>query len=180
MIVTAVAGARRSGRRRRWRAGLRRILPAFPVGILQPFLGRAVRHVAAIRPEMFRRIGPHTAKTFLIDPTDLPFVMVLRPDPEKPSLRAWRRGEAPAYDGRIAGAFLTLLDMVDGRLDGDALFFTRELAVEGDTEAVVCLRNALDDLDGSVIEDCAQLFGPPGRHALALHRRLRSHHEEIR
>jgi predicted lipid carrier protein YhbT len=149
-------------------------LPLFP---LQPLLGLIVRKIAAQRPEIFDRIGPHTGKCFLIDPVNLPFVLILYPDPAAPRLRAVRRHNAPAFDARIAATFLTLLDLVDGRLDGDALFFTRGLIVEGDTEATVCLRTALDDLEGSIADDVAALFGPPGQAALALLRRARSHNE---
>ena len=154
--------------------GLLRPLRALPLFVLQPLLGRIVRHIARKRPELFNRIGPHKDKCFLIDPVNMPFVMTLYPSPERPRLKAVRRHEATAYDARIAGSFLTLLDMVDGRLDGDALFFTRALTVEGDTEATVCLRNALDDLEGSIADDIAALFGPPGRLTLGALRRLRN------
>jgi predicted lipid carrier protein YhbT len=50
--------------------------------------------------------------------------------------------------------------MIDGSLDGDALFFSRDLRISGDTEAVVTLRNALDDLDGSVVDTVLRSFGP--------------------
>lgn len=62
--------------------------------------------------------------------------------------------------------------MIDGRYDGDALFFTRDLSVEGDTEAVVCLRNALDDVEGSIADDVAAFFGPPGERFLKVARKL--------
>ena len=65
--------------------------------------------------------------------------------------------------------------MVDGQLDGDALFFTRKLVVEGDTEAVVCLRNAIDDVEGSIAEDTANLFGFTGRNALKILRKARNY-----
>jgi len=52
--------------------------------------------------------------------------------------------------------------MLDTQLDGDALFFSRTLKVTGDLEVVVALRNALDDIDGSIASDVAALFGPPG------------------
>jgi predicted lipid carrier protein YhbT len=59
--------------------------------------------------------------------------------------------------------------MIDGSLDGDALFFSRDLRISGDTEAVVTLRNALDDLDGSVVDTVLRSFGPlSGIAALAL------------
>ena len=148
-------------------------IPLFP---LQPVLGRIVRKITELHPEIFDRIGPHIHKCFIIDPVNMPFVLVLHPDPARPRLRAARRHAAPVFDARIAGSFLTLLDVADGRLDGDALFFTRDLVVEGDTEAAVCLRNALDDLEGGIAEDVAAMFGPPGKAALAMLRRVRSGH----
>ena len=39
------------------------------------------------------------------------------------------------------------------------------------TEAVVSLRNALDDIEGSIAQDVADAFGPPGRIALDILRR---------
>ena len=86
--------------------------------------------------------------------------MVLKPRPEAPSLSAWRRGDEPSSHARIAGSFLDLFDLIDGSLDGDALFFSRKLRVTGDTEAVVALRNALDDVDGGVVQAVTKAFGP--------------------
>lgn len=151
----------------------RHILAPLPLPLLQPFLRRMVGKAAAGRPELFRRLGPHSGKRFLIDPVNMPFAFILLPDPVRPELRACRRSGIPQHDARIAGTFLTLLDMIDGRLDGDALFFTRDLIIEGDTEAVVVLRNALDDLEGSIADDIAAAFGPPGKLALAALRRMR-------
>jgi predicted lipid carrier protein YhbT len=108
-------------------------------------------HIAtrAKSPALFARLGSHTSKRFLIDPTDLPFVLVLIPDAAKPYLKAYRRYESPPHDAGIAGTFFDLLDMIAGTLDGDALFFARGLRVSGDTEAVVALRNALDDVEAT-------------------------------
>ena len=66
---------------------------------------------------------------------------------------------------------MLLLELVDSEEDGDAAFFSRDLEVTGDTEAVVRLRNALDDVDGSIAEETAEMFGPPGRAILARLRR---------
>jgi predicted lipid carrier protein YhbT len=146
---------------------------------VQIVFARIVRHIATARPELFNRIGPHRSKYFLIVPTNLPYAMLLQPDPVRPSLRAVPK-TWPEFQARITGTALTLLAMVDGRSDGDALFFSRDLRVEGDTEAVVCLRNALDDLDGSVADDAAALFGPPGRMVLSCLRRIRRDPGETR
>ena len=145
---------------RRWEDIPRLLLTPVPLFVLQPILSRIAAHVARTRPELFARLGPHVHKRFLIDPIDLPFVLVLVPDSAKPGLAAYRRVEKPSHDARIAGTFLNLLDMIDGSLDGDALFFSRDLGVSGDTEAVVALRNALDDFDGNVVDAMAGAFGP--------------------
>ena len=61
--------------------------------------------------------------------------------------------------------------MAEGRLDGAALFFSRTLSIEGDMEATLALRNALDDarLDfGTLLLGC---LGPLGIRAAAFLRR---------
>jgi O2-independent ubiquinone biosynthesis accessory factor UbiT len=142
------------------------LLLAFaPLAMIQPILGHIAAHVAQDRPELYARLGVHARKRFLIDPTDLPFVLVLSPEVNRPDLRAYRRYENPTHDAGIAGKFFNLLDMIDGSLDGDALFFNRELRVSGDTEAVVALRNALDDFEGSALDSVVGSFGPLARPA---------------
>lgn len=136
------------------------LLRFLPLPLLQPVLTLIGTQVAKAQPDVFLRLGPHAQKSFIIDPTDLPFVLVLQPRPEAPALNAWRRVNAPRGHARIAGSFLNLFDLIDGSLDGDALFFSRKLRVTGDTEAVVALRNALDDVDGGVVETITRAFGP--------------------
>ena len=136
------------------------LLAFMPLAVIQPILGHIALHVAKNRPELYARLGEHARKRFLIDPIDLPFVLILSPKVSHPNLRAYRRYENPAHDAGIAGMFFNLLDMIDGSLDGDALFFSRDLQVTGDTEAVVALRNALDDFDGSALDSVFNSFGP--------------------
>lgn len=136
------------------------LLAAVPLPPLQPLLAHIATHVARSRPELFARLGRHTDKLFLIDPTDLPFVLLLRPNAARPLLTASRRLPPPRHDAAIAGTVLDLLGMIDGSLDGDALFFSRHLRVSGDTEAVVALRNALDDFEGSALDSVVSAFGP--------------------
>lgn len=141
--------------------------------VLRPILNRIVRNIAEKYPELFSRIGPHVNKKFIIDATNFPFVFVLCPDPDFLSLIAVPRNRMPVHDAYIAGTFLTLLNMLDGQLDGDALFFTRSLTIKGDTEAIVCLRNALDDIDGSIVDEIADLFGVAGRRGLIALRNIK-------
>ncbi len=143
-----------------------RLMPPMPLFVLQPILRRIVNRVARENPDMFGRLGPHITANFVVDPINLPFVLHLRPDPDNLLLRACSRRNIPDHDARVAGKFLDLARLIDSDLDGDALFFSRELSVTGNTEAVVCLRNAMDDVDGSIAQSVADMFGPPGRMAL--------------
>ncbi|MCC5969729.1 MAG: SCP2 sterol-binding domain-containing protein [Pararhodobacter sp.] len=142
--------------------------------MVQPILSRVVRRIAAQHPSLFARLGPHQGTDFLIDPVDLPFALHLRPDPQALLFRAVPRDAAPQAGAVIRGRFLLLLELVDSEEDGDAAFFSRDLEVSGDTEAVVRLRNALDDVEGSIAEETAAMFGPPGRAILGHLRRTYS------
>lgn len=152
---------------------------AFPTFVLKPILKRIVRKIAAQNPDMFNRLGPYKSSNFVIDPTNFPFSLVLRPDPDDLLLVACNRNSLPAHEARIAGEFMNLLRLVDCDLDGDALFFSRDLEVTGNTEAVVCLRNALDDVDGSIAESVAEMFGPPGKLALSALRKVEEKSNKI-
>jgi predicted lipid carrier protein YhbT len=119
-------------------------LRPLPLLLLRPPLAMLAVRIRDRHPELFERLGPHAAKRFGLDPTDLPFAFVLEPRPAAPSVTPVRRLPRD-LDVRIAGPLGALLGMVDGAFDGDALFFSRSLQVEGDMEALLALRNAVDD-----------------------------------
>jgi predicted lipid carrier protein YhbT len=153
------------------------LLAPIPLFVLQPLLRPIAAHVARTQPQLFARLGAHANKRFLIDPLDLPFGLALMPDPETPALEAYRRERPPKHDARIAGSFLDLFGLIDGSADGDALFFSRELQITGDTEAVVSLRNALDDMEGNLMDCVGEAFGPlskPASLAIATLRSIRA------
>jgi predicted lipid carrier protein YhbT len=149
-------------------------MPSIILLPLQAVLARVVRGVATRHAGLFERLGDHTASTYLIDPMNLPIVLVLKPDPQMPQLRAYWRDAAPKADCCISGNFLTLIALVDGRRDGDAVFFSRDLLVTGDIDAVVTLRNALDDLDLTLVQDIVSSAGPLRRPLSGLMQFLRS------
>lgn len=142
--------------------------------LIQPVLNRIVRDIAHKLPELFERLGPHRYSRFLIDARGMPFLLLLRPDPARPELVAWSRHAAPACDTRISGRFHDLLGLIDGARDGDALFFSRDLDISGNLEAVVCLRNAIDDVEGSIADRVAGALGPVSRIAWTALRRHQS------
>ncbi|WP_235931338.1 ubiquinone anaerobic biosynthesis accessory factor UbiT [Paracoccus xiamenensis] len=144
--------------------------------MVQPLLTRTVRKIARNHTSLFARLGPYREADFLIDPVELPFALHLRPDPDNLTFCAVPRDAAPPVTATIQGPFMLLLQLIDADEDGDAAFFSRALTITGDTEAVVRLRNALDDVDGSIAEETAGLFGRPGQ--AILKRLRRSYHTE--
>lgn len=152
-----------------------RPMPLFP---LQFVLNRSIASIAKRHPRIFQRLGNYAEKTFLIDPVDMPFVLILRPKPENPILEVKRTWSMP-WDARISGTFIHLLRLVEAESDGDALFFSRDLVIEGNTEAVVALRNALDDMDSNVVDEAAKAFGKPGIAGLKLARKMEKKLEEL-
>lgn len=151
-----------------------KLLRPMPLFCIQPLLARIVMYITRRHPRLFERLGVHSSKTFLINPTNLPFVLVLQPDHKSPRMLAKRTSDGIDYQACITGSFLNLLCLLDGKMDGDALFFSRELMVEGDTEAVVCLRNALDDIDGSIADEAAKSLGRIGVFGLQVLRKVES------
>ena len=92
------------------------------------------------------------------------FLLLLEPDPARPSLRAVPRRPLPHCHAQISGPCRQLARLANGEMDGDAMFFSRDLHISGNLEAVVCLRNALDDVDGSVMDCIWGMLPEPGRH----------------
>ncbi len=124
-----------------------RMLPPFAGLPLGPFLTLSLRSLARRRPQIFERLGEHRYARYLIDPTDLPFAFCVVPDGAAAMVRVVFRSVETPSDVVIRGPILTLLGVLEGRLDGDALFFHRALAVTGKTETVVALRNAIEDAE---------------------------------
>ncbi len=131
-----------------------------------PLIGHVAQNVATRlwrrHRHNFDRLEDYEGTIFLIDPTDLPWLFLLQMSPHGPHLRtlnkaARRNHQATAI---IRGPIQALLCLAEGKVDGDALFFARELKIEGNTEAVVALRNAVDDAEIDLVEECTSTFGP--------------------
>lgn len=131
---------------------LQKALGILPVPPLSSALTRAVRNLAHRRPDLFERLGIYKRRHFIIDPIDLPHVFRLIPNGEHATVEMFKRKDAPEGAARISGPLIILLGLVDGTYDGDAVFFTRDLVIEGDTDAVLALRNTMEEADLSPAE----------------------------
>ena len=128
------------------------LAPMRPLLPLQPLLALIVYRIEKRHSGIFERLGAHAAKRFEIDPTDLPFAFVLEPTPPRPAITAVRTLPA-RLDVRISGPLAGLIGLVDGDFDGDALFFSPDLHIEGDIEAVLALRNAIDGAQIDLVDE---------------------------
>lgn len=143
-------------------------LRTMPLGLLSMSLTAYARRIAQTHPGLFRRLGEYDHTDFVLDPTDLPFVICLNPNGGRPRVRVMRG--AGVGTARIAGPLAALLGLVHGVFDGDALFFSRDLVIEGDTAAALALRNAVDDAELDLSQEISRLSGPlagPVQQALA-------------
>lgn len=131
-----------------------RALPLRPISIsLTAYSRRIAKHHSGL----FRRLGEHSYKAFALDPVDLPIVIHLYPNGGNPHVTVSRK--PASVDCRISGPLAALIGLVHGAYDGDALFFSRELVVEGETSAALALRNAVDDAELDLSEEILQHAG---------------------
>ncbi len=113
--------------------------------------------VLKAHPDLFERLGDYGLTRYCFSPADLPLHFVVVPAEKSLSVS---RGKPPLTDARIEGPLVLLLGLLEGRCDADALFFSRDLSVTGDMEAMLALRNALDDSAIDLPRELGALAGP--------------------
>lgn len=148
-------------------------ISAMPVWAIQRTCGIAFDAVLRRHPTLFDRLGEYGTKRYVFEPTDLPFAFEVLPATRTIMVR--RTPSLDMGDASVSGPLPLLLALLEGRIDGDAVFFSRDLEISGDTEAVLALRNALDDSELDLPTDLSSLAGPfrvPLRRGLE---RIRSH-----
>ncbi len=133
--------------------GLVRRLPAVPLD----FLGAAL---LARHPGLTERLRPLGDVAVAVSPTDLPGTLMLHLRDGGLSMALFAVEPDEAVDAVVRGPVALLIDLVEGRVDGDSLFFGRVLEIDGRTEVVVALRNAMEDAEIDLARDLADAFGP--------------------
>ncbi len=133
-----------------------------PRPALQVAASLAVSALLRRHRSVFERLDGLANPDFVIDPLDLPFRFHLHTALPSPRLVVLREDQEPDTPpaAMIRGSLPALVDLLEGRIDGDALFFSRSLSVEGDMAAVVALRNAVDGADIALFEDVLAALGP--------------------
>jgi O2-independent ubiquinone biosynthesis accessory factor UbiT len=117
---------------------------ALPLGFL---LTRSLRDLARRKPQLFDRLGEHCAVLFFIDPTDLNYAFQIVPDGANAEVKMVGKKDSEGCGVVVRGPLLSLLGLLDGTFDGDALFFGRHISITGKVDALLALRNAIEDAD---------------------------------
>lgn len=127
-----------------------------------PLVERAARLVfdqmLRQHPNVFDRLGSHAGKSFRFTPSDLDLSFLIAPAQRR--ITVSRKSRSMTADTSAGGPLLTLLALLEGRIDGDAMFFSRSLSIAGDMEAMLALRNALDDSGFDLPRDLGKAAGP--------------------
>ena len=135
-------------------------------------LARLLFHgVLKAHPDLFERLGDYRRTRYGFSLADLPLHFVVVPETRALTVS---RGQAPPADACIKGPLVQLLGLLEGRCDADALFFSRELTVTGDMEAMLALRNALDDSGIDLPRELGSMVGPFSSLVAGMARYIRS------
>ncbi len=128
---------------------------------MEVLLTRFTRRLVARRPELLRRLGAVVNVPIAIVPDDMPHAFLLSLDETRSKVEICEKHRVQEAEAVVRAPFLMLLGLLDGTYDADALFFTRELRIEGKTEYVLALRNTLEEADLNP----GEFFGLTGRPA---------------
>ncbi len=134
--------------------------------VTPPFvLARAVdalmRRMERAHPKLFQNLARLKPSIVHVEPSDIPHRFELKyGGDEKAKVRILQKWDQGTADAHVKGNLDILLNLLEGRIDGDALFFTRGLVITGDTAAIVALRNTLDREEIDLFADITGMFGP--------------------
>ncbi|MTH61714.1 hypothetical protein GL300_21115 [Paracoccus litorisediminis] len=141
---------------------LRLPLPAPAASLIGLSFSAFLRRIAGRKPSILSRLGRYESALILIDVGDGPLILLMQPSTRRITAHA-RDGAEPEHYAAIRGELAAFLAMLHGSEDGDALFFSGELEISGDTSVVQALRNALDDAELDLTEELALMAGPLSR-----------------
>jgi predicted lipid carrier protein YhbT len=129
-----------------------------PIPLIERICRVMFARIAKAHPGLFERLDEHQNKRFAFLPTDLPLAFVVVP--ARQEIFVLRKPADVKADAVTEAPLFMLLALMEGRCDADALFFSRDLSVTGDMEAMLAMRNALDASSIDLSQDLARLAGP--------------------
>jgi predicted lipid carrier protein YhbT len=132
---------------------------SLPAGPRDAVLTRIARALAERHPAILQRLAPYSGRMVLIVIDDMGIDLALALGTPI-HLGLATVAQQRRADAVIRGAWPALLALLEGRADGDALFFSRDIAIEGATDLVLAIRNAIDGAGIDLLRDIAGACGP--------------------
>ena len=163
----------------------RMAMRVLPPTAMQKAVDAMMRAMRANHPRLFGNLEKLPSAVLRVEPVDLPHRFILSFGGGTVRLTVSDGGEPPC-SAAIKGKLEALLELLEGRTDGDMMFFARTIEITGNTATIVALRNTLDREEIDLLTDATGFLGPfapPARRALlladTLGRRLRARIVEI-
>jgi len=154
---------------------LRGAATILPRPVLTRLTNAVVRGLDRNHPSLLRNVAGLAPALIHIAPTDLPYGFALRVGRAPVTLAIVDERPADA-DADVRASAGVLIDLLEGRIDSDTLFFRRDLEILGNTAVIVGLRNVLDREELNLATELGALCGPlrpaARRAAVALNRLL--------
>ena len=133
------------------------LIPSPVLARLTVLLNRAMRRRHPRLVDNFARLDPAVVHVF---PSDLPHRFAIEFGGGRMDVRVLPDDGPGQPDAEIRGNLMALIDLLEGRIDGDAMFFSREIEITGSTAVIVAVRNTLDREEIVITDEIAALFGP--------------------
>ncbi len=137
-------------------------LATLPPPLIAALLRRMTQSLPRRYPKLAARMAELKGKRLLIVPDELPYAFLLEFPEGQFTIGLTDPAEAPETEAQMRGPLRLFYDLVRGGRDGDALFFSRELAVTGDMATAVTLRNAMDGGGVDLFAEFLNLPAPIG------------------
>ncbi len=130
-----------------------------PYPLLNPAMGMVMRRLRRRHPALFKAIAEMEPASLSVELTDAPRKFRLELGGGRVQIRTMCDGRQPVTV-KITGSLEALLDILEARSDGDALFFSRGIRLTGNSAPIVALRNILDSESINLLDEALLLLGP--------------------
>ncbi|MDX1693977.1 MAG: SCP2 sterol-binding domain-containing protein [Ketobacteraceae bacterium] len=130
----------------------------FDLDVLSLALQRIANRIYQRHPDAAERLESISGTRFLVSMTNLPFRCLITIYSQRIRVDCNLR-YPPSADVTISGSYQALAGIFEGDADADSLFFSRDIQIQGNIEALVTLRNALDNEDISIVSELTPQFG---------------------
>lgn len=140
-------------------------LARVPGPALAAMVALLARRMRQRHPTLVKDFGQLDPAVLHIAPTDVRHRFALTYGDGRMDIAVAPARSRTPPDATIRASLESLIDMLEGRIDGDAIFFTRGIEITGSTAVIVAVRNTLDREEIRLKDDIAALFGPLERPA---------------